>query len=138
MGYKDRSSKTAIIQRSHVRTEVLDEYIRRTCLERVGFIKLYAEDAEKDILEGSRELLSRRPSPVLLLELCDSCTRAWAYESREIVDELTRIGHRIFNLQMDGNLTDAEPAEVYERNVVPVPDERLAQTPVTPCDYVTS
>jgi len=61
-----------------VQVKRLDDYLRTSQIERVDFIKLDVEGAELSVLKGAGEILECRPRPILLCEVQDLRTKAWA------------------------------------------------------------
>jgi len=59
-------------------------------VERVDFIKLDAEGAELEVLEGAKKLLRSPSRPALLVEVQDPRARPWGYAAREITQLLAR------------------------------------------------
>jgi hypothetical protein len=77
-------------------------------------------------LKGGIELLSRRPRPVILLEVQDVRTRTWGYPAREIIQFLSTNGYRWFRPLPGGTLEPiAADAQEYDGNFVAVPEEKV-------------
>ncbi|HYL84934.1 MAG TPA: FkbM family methyltransferase [Candidatus Angelobacter sp.] len=111
----------------NVRVNRLDDWLREHKIERVEFIKLDVEGAELEVLRGARELLERRPRPVILAEVQDLRTQPWGYPAKEIIDFLRDRGYQWFSLSPEGLL---EPLDVsrktFDGNFVACPEESAA------------
>jgi FkbM family methyltransferase len=104
----------------------LDEYLSRSRIVEVDFIKIDAEGAEVDVLTGARKLLETgERRPVLLVEVSDTRTRPWGYPARDIIQFLHRWGYEWFELKEDGGL-ESLPADLdtFDSNFVAIPRER--------------
>jgi FkbM family methyltransferase len=113
-----------------VRVDVvsLDEVVARIGLTRVDFLKLDVEGGELDVLKGASRVLQFLPRPVLLVEVYDIRTGPWGYRAHEIVRFLDGIGYRWFQLDDKGSLSRIAPdLEVYDANLVAIPEERVDQ-----------
>jgi lipopolysaccharide transport system ATP-binding protein len=105
----------------------LDDYLLDAGLKRVDFVKLDVEGAERDVLLGASDLLSRSPRPVILVEVQDIRTRPWGYPALEIVQLLDRAGYEWFRILNSGLLTPTEIHEQnYDANLVAIPRDRVA------------
>jgi len=113
------------VQRLRVRLDQVDAYLERNRIETVDFMKLDAEGAELQILEGAERLLTHVPRPVILAEVQDLRTRPWGYEASEILRHLDLRGFCLHRISPSGELIHV-PAErrEYDGNFVAVPDER--------------
>jgi hypothetical protein len=67
-------------------------------------IKIDAEGAELEILQGAENLLMTESSPVMMIEVSDDRTRPWGYSSAAIYDFLAQRGYTWFSLTDDGYL----------------------------------
>jgi FkbM family methyltransferase len=110
-----------------VRVEVysFDDVAPKLGLTKVDFVKLDVEGGELDVLKGAPGLLRTAPRPVFLVEVYDIRTEPWGYKAREIVKFLDQLGYRWFELLSDGSIrTIAATLEVYDANLVAIPEER--------------
>jgi hypothetical protein len=90
-------------------------------------VKLDVEGAERDVLLGASNLLSRSLRPVILAEVQDIRTRPWGYPAREIVQLLDRVGYEWFRILSSGLLAPADIHEQsYDANLVAIPRDRVA------------
>jgi hypothetical protein len=111
-------------QEVEVSTIRLDDYLRSLCLDSVDFIKIDAEGAELEILQGAKNLLMTEHSPVMMIEVSDDRTRPWGYPSAAIYNFLARQGYTWFSLTDDGFLKPyKEGTSLY--NFVAVPRSKL-------------
>jgi FkbM family methyltransferase len=105
----------------------LDDYLLNAGLNRVDLVKLDVEGAERDVLLGASNLLSRSLRPVILAEVQDIRTRPWGYPAREIVQLLDRVGYEWFRILSSGLLAPADIHEQsYDANLVAIPRDRVA------------
>ncbi len=113
-----------------VRVDVLslDDYMEESRVGSVDFVKLDVEGAEREVLRGARRLLNQQPRPLVLAEVYDMRTEPWGYPAREIVQLLTGVGYAWFRLLPDGALAKiGADREVYDANLVAVPEERTGE-----------
>jgi len=109
-----------------VNTMTLDHYLQKEGIHHIDFIKIDAEGAELEILEGARELLNQAPSPVLMVEVSDIRTEPWGYPSSAIFHFLADRGYRWFSIGPEGRLQPSEErGSLY--NFVAVPQKKLAE-----------
>ena len=102
----------------------LDDFVRKSRIERVDFIKLDVEGAELTVLKGASDLLQRSPRPVIHAEVEDIRTEPWGYRASEIVRTLDALGFEWFEPQFDGTLVRIGPErEEFQANLVAVPKE---------------
>ncbi len=102
----------------------LDDYLGSLCLERVDFVKIDAEGAELEILQGAKRLLMTESSPVMMVEVSDDRTRPWGYSSAAIYDFLAKRGYTWFLVSEDGYLKPYKEGTNFY-NFVAVPWSRL-------------
>lgn len=106
----------------------LDDWLDSQKLDRVDFIKLDVEGAERDVLQGAERLLDRKPRPVILVEVQDVRTQPWGYRAKEIIQHLSDKGYKWLIPTTDGTLRDLDTTlDEYEGNFIAVPEERLGQ-----------
>src|SRR5206468_11720716 len=91
-------------------------------LRRVDFLKIDAEGAELQILEGGQSVL-RQMRPVILFECDDLRTKPWGYSSRRVLELLGRERYSFFGLDRRGDLVPVADREGY--NFVATPKERV-------------
>jgi FkbM family methyltransferase len=75
----------------------LDEYIRKSRVDRVDFIKIDVEGAEKLVLEGAEELLSRVDAPIIMFEADDRLPVRFGSTCRDVKQLLADHGYEIWN-----------------------------------------
>lgn len=113
---------------SSVRVHVgrLDDWIIQDRIERVEFVKLDVEGGELSVLQGAKQLLQRRPRPVILAEVQDIRTLPWGYKAQEIIRFLEQISYRWFALTQEGRLYPLDTTVTgFEGNFVACPEECL-------------
>jgi tRNA (mo5U34)-methyltransferase len=112
-----------------VNVNTLDEYLVRSRIAKVDFIKIDVEGAEVDLLRGARKTLeSGECRPVLLVEVSDTRTRPWGYRASDIINLLQQWRYEWFRLKEDGGL---EPFptnfDLLDSNFVAIPCERTQE-----------
>jgi FkbM family methyltransferase len=113
--------------RVSVSVECLDRVLRDHGIEHVDFIKLDVEGAELSVLKGARQLLDRRPRPVIVVEVQDIRTKAWGYTANQIVRHLRNMEYRWFQASSGGYLEEIDfERENCDGNYVAIPEERVA------------
>jgi FkbM family methyltransferase len=107
----------------------LDEYLSRSRIVEVDFIKLDVEGAELDVLRGARSLLEGgQRRPVLLVEVFDIRTKPWGYPARDVVDFLHRSGYEWFRPREDGGLDPISiDSDGFDSNLAALPHERTKE-----------
>jgi len=70
----------------------LDKLCSDEHLENIDVLKVDVEGGERDVFAGAKELLSRKPRPLVLWEVSDRRTQAWGYKARETVITLLNLG----------------------------------------------
>jgi FkbM family methyltransferase len=115
-------------ERVPVCVESLDRVLEEHKINRVDFIKLDVEGAELSVLKGARDLLDRRPRPLILIEVQDIRTQPWGYPAREIVRYLTSLDYRWFRPIQDGKIEEIDSEQLeYDGNFVAVPNEDVTR-----------
>jgi tRNA (mo5U34)-methyltransferase len=105
----------------------LDAWLRNQSIAHVDFIKLDVEGAELSVLQGAAQLLTKRPRPVLLVEVQDIRTQPWGYRAGEIINYLSDKGYKWFSLSTDGSVEPLDIfAEKFDGNFVACPEESEA------------
>jgi FkbM family methyltransferase len=114
-------------ERVSVSIESLDRVLQDHGIKRVDFIKLDVEGAELSALRGAPQLLSKKPRPVILVEVQDIRTGPWGYRAREVVRCLVSAKYHWFRPIPDGSLEGLDATlEEYDGNFVAIPEERIA------------
>ena len=117
----------AVVSRtSPVRVEVkrLDNWLKLRQIDKVDFVKLDVEGAELAVLNGARQLLERRPRPVMLVEVQDIRTQPWGYRAREIINMLASEGYKWFRPTAGGSTEELDiAAQCFDGNFVAYPME---------------
>lgn len=116
-------------RRIQVDMTTLDEYLSRSGVAKVDFIKIDVEGAEVDLLRGARKTLeSGEQRPVLLVEVSDTRTKPWGYRAGDIIHLLHQWRYEWFLLKEDGGLAPF-PADFgfLDSNFVALPCERAQE-----------
>jgi FkbM family methyltransferase len=117
--------KTGTYRPIQIRVAVLDDWLREHKIEHVDFIKIDAEGAELEVLQGASKLLNARPRPVLLAEIAEIRTAPWGYSARETVRYMEEMGYVWFSIRRDGSLRVLQPDyDLRDTNLVAVPNEQ--------------
>jgi FkbM family methyltransferase len=104
----------------------LDDYLAAAPERHLDLIKIDVEGAERDVLLGGEEVLSKAPlRPLLLCEVEDERTSPWGYRALEIIEMTEAWGYSWFLPLSGGRLTpfDSRP-ERFAHNLVAIPPER--------------
>ena len=88
-----------------VTTVRLDDYVQKTQIDHVDFIKMDIEGAELLALRGAEKLLRRNDSPTILLEMADVNTDGLGYKAVETWDYLESLGYRMYRFDGGGNIS---------------------------------
>jgi FkbM family methyltransferase len=117
----DVSAKTS---RTPVQVTRLDDWLNKTKIGPVGFVKLDVEGAELDALRGAEEFLTRVPRPVILAEVQDIRTAPWGYRAKEIIELLSQKRFQWFSITPAGGLQELDlTEESFDGNFVAIPEE---------------
>lgn len=109
-----------------VRVTRLDDFLQAQHVERVDFVKMDVEGGELAVLKGARQLLERRPRPVMLVEVSDLRTEPWGYRAREVLSFLRERGYHWFQPVWAGHVEAVSLGrEGFDNNFVAFPEERL-------------
>jgi FkbM family methyltransferase len=106
----------------------LDQYSSVSGIPRIDFMKIDVEGAERDVILGGRNRLTR-DRPIVLCELSDLRTLRWNYRPVETVKLLEKLDYHCYLIQPDGSLADHREKAVYEDNVLAIPNEKLNALP---------
>jgi FkbM family methyltransferase len=112
----------------------LDRFLQETGVSHVDFVKMDVEGAELSVFEGAKQLVSRRPRPVMLVELEDARTAPWGYPAYAIFDFLAENGFTWFSITPNGTLLPRQRSETFACNLVAIPDERKQEA----SDFMTN
>jgi FkbM family methyltransferase len=118
---------TSSISTVRVHVHQLDDWLAKSGVSTVDFIKLDVEGGELSVLGGARCLLTQKPRPIILAEVQDIRTDPWGYKAEEIIRLLEENSYRWFALTDDGlpYLLDTSRTE-FEGNFVACPEELLS------------
>jgi len=106
----------------------LDDWLNIQKITRVDFIKLDVEGGELEVLHGAKDLLERRPRPLILAELQDVRAMAWGHHAKDVAAFLRSLGFRWLKPTLGGCLTKfPDDQSEYDDNLVAVPAERMGE-----------
>ncbi len=107
-----------------VETITLDEYVKRSGLDRIDLMKVDTEGGELEVFRGAGRVLESF-RPVIICEILDELTAPWGYPAREIVARLHGYDYDWYDFCCDGRLLPHTPRQEYPmcRNYVAVPRE---------------
>ena len=97
-----RHGKTVKLKKIRVRTTKLDTYVKNHNVKKVRLIKIDAEGAEMDVLEGALGLLRRNDAPDLIIEVDDRYLRSGGSSEAELLSYLTKLGYKAYSLVEGG------------------------------------
>jgi FkbM family methyltransferase len=120
---------SASTQTEIVDVDSLDRYLEKAGIDKVDFVKLDVEGAEREVLLGAQGLLaaSSRARPVILAEVQDLRTEPWGYPAQEILQILDHAGYDWFRILDDGGLAPIEiKNQRYDANLLAIPRDQLA------------
>jgi hypothetical protein len=116
----------AVTQAVSVDVISLDEYLLKSGISRIDFVKLDVEGGEREVLRGATGLINGPSRPVFLVEVQDIRTRPWGYAAHEIVALLDRACYQWFRILQNGCLAPAVIHEHdYDANLVAIPRDRV-------------
>lgn len=103
----------------------LDTYVGEHGIEQLDFLKVDVEGAERDVLTGARDVLSRL-RPVIMCEVDERRTLPLGYAVSELLTLVEGFGYRWCQISADGALRPAQEREQRHYNMVAVPHEATA------------
>lgn len=111
-----------------VEVQALDDFLRKSRIQKIDFLKMDVEGAELSVLEGASGFFATPERPVILAEISDVRTGPWGYPAGEILEWLSQKGYEWFQLTERGRLTRARTKlAFYDHNLVAVPVEKSKQ-----------
>lgn len=93
------------IGRQRVRTERLDELVKREGLSRVDVVKIDVEGHELRVLEGAKDTI-RQFHPILLVEIADQALLYQECTSSQVLDFLRQCGYRLYLFSRQSGLPE--------------------------------
>jgi FkbM family methyltransferase len=106
-----------------VKVVSLDHYYRDSAMQRLDFIKMDVEGAEKEVLMGGRDCL-RQARPMIMCELSDIRTLRWKYRPVETVKILENMDYSCYFIRPGCRLEPHTEKPVYEDNILAIPQEK--------------
>lgn len=103
----------------------LDKFCEEENINNIDFIKIDAEGAELEILQGSL-LILKKHRPIFMIELSDKRTSYFNYKTLDIVDVFKKYNYELFSVS-DDYLEELKPQNYYDENVICIPIEKKSQ-----------
>ena len=100
-----------------VTTTTLDAYADAAALERVDLVKIDAEGAELEVLEGAAAVLTANPEVVLVVEFPRDNGRRFGHSVEDLEVRLRNVGFNLFSMAARG-LARYTPVAELAVNVV--------------------
>lgn len=107
-----------------VSTATLDDYLSKTEIGSVDFMKIDAEGAELEIFKGAKHFFEKFAHPVILCEVSDYRTQVWGYSANDIIHFLETYDYNWFGLDNKGQIVKREESETY--NLVAIPKSKIS------------
>jgi FkbM family methyltransferase len=82
----------------------LDEFLLRTKISKVDFVKVDVEGAELFVFRGMRRLLTDNPPSRLLFEVGTELCSMFGYSAKDIINEVQSLGYSCWHLDYRGRL----------------------------------
>lgn len=121
-------------RRVRVRVVRLEDWLRRSAIKQVDFIKMDVEGAELEVLRGAGSLLETRPRPTILAEVQDLRTAAWGYAAKEAIRFLLEKGYRWYEIDSGGRFVPLDVnQDSFHGNFVAIPEEVQVPSAEGPC-----
>jgi FkbM family methyltransferase len=103
----------------------LDNYLERSGIQKVNFMKCDVDGAEVPFLRGARKTLSSK-KPIVLIEVSNWAQEAHGHSCREIFEELSKFDYQFFSLHSGFELKKIENYNGnFKENVLCLPNEKL-------------
>jgi FkbM family methyltransferase len=83
-------------RRERIAVRRLDSVLREECIERVDFVKIDVEGAERLVLSGAEELLSQVPAPTFIFEGAEHLCRAFGYTLYDLLTVFESRGYSVY------------------------------------------
>ena len=113
------------VQCISVRSISLDTYTFQNRIDQIDILKMDVEGAERDVLEGGRQVFTQQ-RPIVLCEFSDRRTEPWGYRAREIADILMKYGYRWFEPISNGVRSHVVKDYYDYDDLIAVPEEKLS------------
>ena len=84
--------RDSVVRYDHTQVTTVDEYLRKTRVHTVDFVKCDTEGAELLVLKGARSTLNQDKPPFILLEIYGAWTKDFGYSHEDIFDFLSSEG----------------------------------------------
>jgi FkbM family methyltransferase len=85
-----------ISQVVNVKTETLDNFVRRSGIAKINFIKIDVEGAEKLVLQGASDVLARLKPEMIMVEICEENLAAFNENGKNILAIMEKFAYRPF------------------------------------------
>jgi hypothetical protein len=85
----------------------LDDFVKEFNVSRIDFMKIDAEGAEKQILEGGMNTFSSQTNMITLFEATDLNSKSFGYTVKNFLEDLSNSGLNPYYLEDNGTLLPA-------------------------------
>ncbi|NJL10298.1 MAG: FkbM family methyltransferase [Calothrix sp. SM1_7_51] len=89
-----------------LRSISIDEFVQEFNIEKINFIKIDVEGAEKLVLEGAKKFLSANRNITVLFEASDLTSCSFGYSVKDFLKDIVVSGLSVYYLDKEGNLKD--------------------------------
>ena len=94
----------------NIESTTIDNLIESYQLTKIKLVKIDVEGAEKLVIDGAKELLQSKNSPVILLEASNLNSKSFGFSATQVLQQLVDYGYKIyyFNPEKNGYLDSVD------------------------------
>lgn len=93
------NSKSGNSSKISIKTQTLDNFIKKSKIDKVHLLKIDVEGFEMHVLRGAKKLLSSAHAPIIIIEVFDKLLKADGSSENEVVKFLTDLDYKPFIFQ---------------------------------------